>query len=227
MKVVTVLKVGGEYNEGHVAWLRKQIPDHIPVECLTDSVMPDDHFEGFTGAKKIPLQYNAWGGRGWWAKMELFRPDLRGDFLYVDLDTVIHDFDKLQFLILTTNWIEDYRPIVLADFYFPATSIGSGLMWLPEACRGAVWTRWIADPAGHIKHNHGDQDFLTPLFWDALRWQEANPFAVVSYKGHINEKHAPQFFKRGFNDFNKIAVVCFHGFPRPWVAALTEAWIPQ
>lgn len=219
MKILLVLRCGGEYNEGHVQRLHRQIPMDHDLYCLTDSAMPADHFEAVTGAKKIPMQFNAWGGRGWWAKMELFRPDIAGDFLYIDLDTVIHNPTFLDELATLTT------PCVLADFYFPGTSIGSGLMFLPESCRAAIWEKWIADPAGHISRNHGDQDFLTPRLWTADRFQERFPGAVVSYKAHISPEDGMQFFKPGFDDFEKIGIVCFHGNPRPW--QVNHEWIPK
>ena len=222
MKIVTVLKVGGEYNEAHVEWLTKQLAGH-EVYCITDSALEDKAFLQSTGATKIVLRYNAWGAkRGWWAKMELFRPELKGalgDFLYVDLDTVI-----------LNAALPDLgpAPIVLADFYFPGTSIGSGLMWLPQACRDAIWERWIACPEEHISHNFGDQDFLTPWLWNADRWQDRFPHAVVSYKAHLSPDDGQQFYKPGFDDMSRIGVVCFHGNPRPWAAKqrANHEWIP-
>lgn len=210
MKVALVLKCGGEYNEGHVAWIRNQLPADVDVVCLTDSIMPEDHFRAVTGATLIPLQYGAWGGRGWWAKLELFRPDIKGDLLFLDLDTVVTNPDFIQKVVGLCE------PIVLSDFYYPTTSIGSGLMYLPEACRGAIWDKWIADPVGHISRNHGDQDFLSPWLWKARRWQDEFPKAVVSYKAHLKPSLSMQHFQPGFDDLSKIAIVCFHGFPRPW-----------
>lgn len=219
MKIMTVLKCGGEYNEGHVQWLKKQIPDHR-VYCITDSIMPPDHFYGVTGCIKIDLLHGAWGSdRGWWAKMEMFRPDIKGDFLYADLDTV--------FLQSPRIFQEMTEPCVLADFYFPGTSIGSGLMFLPEHCRRAVWDRWNLDIQGHILHCHGDQDFLTPILWNADRFQSKFPFSVVSYKAHIDGSYAPQFYKPGFDDLAKIDVCCFHGMPRPWHVQHKHEWIPK
>lgn len=213
---MTVLKCGGEYNEGHVAWLRKQFPADAIVECLTDSTLDDEAFFYVTGAHKIKLIHAAWGGIGWWAKLELFRPDIGDDFLFVDLDTVIHDFEKLEAAIMVGITFGMNKPIVLADFYFPTTSIGSGLMWIPEACRSAVWEKWIADPAGHMSRCHGDQDFLTPWLWRANRWQNIAPGVVISYKAHLKPELSAQHFKPGFDNMDDVGVVCFHGNPRPW-----------
>lgn len=206
-RIVTVLKCGGEYNEGHVQRLKKQCPE-IEMDCLTDSDMPDDHFLAVTGAKKIPLQYGAWGARGWWAKMELFRPDIKGGFLYADLDTT--------FLKPPENFLRLDLTCVLSDFYFPHTSIGSGLMFLTEETRRFVWEKWIKDPAGHIQRNHGDQDFLTPWLWNADRFQTKFPFEVVSFKAHLSPEHGRQFYRPGFDDLSKVTAICFHGRPRPW-----------
>ncbi len=216
MKIMTVLKCGGEFNEGHVQRLKKQVPD-IEMDCITDSCMPDEDFKAVTGANKIRLLHDAWGARGWWAKMELFRPDITGDFLYADLDTV---FLKSPAHILALD-----KPCVLSDFYFPGTSIGSGLMFLTEECRSFVWNKWIKNPSVHISINNGDQDFLTPWLWTADRFQDKFPFEVVSYKAHINKEYGRQFFQPGFDDLSKITVVCFHGNPRPWHCS--EGWIPK
>lgn len=223
MIIFTVLKCGGEYNESHVAWLKKQLPGH-EVYCLTDSFLDQKKFRETTGANKIELRYNAWGGRGWWAKMELFRPEIRDNFLYVDLDTV---FLKLPKDFLSFDC--DAPPCVLADFYFPGTSIGSGLMWLPKKCRDFVWEKWMRDPGFHMTVNHGDQDFLTPWLWNADRFQTLFPGKVVSYKAHLSPDDGQQFYKPGHDDMTKIGVVCFHGNPRPWMARTraNHEWIPQ
>lgn len=227
MQLITVLKCGGEYNESHVAWIVNQLPGY-DVYCISDSLLDQKRFFETTGAHKIELRYNAWGGRGWWAKMELFRPEIKGDFLYFDLDTVFIDIEKIKILI-ENNRASGNLPIVLSDFYFPTTSIGSGLMYLPENCRTAIWDKWIRDPDGNIARNHGDQDFLTPWLWNALRWQNLDEFAVISYKAHLSPDDGQQFYRRGYDDFSKIKVVCFHGFPRPWEASArnNHDWIPK
>lgn len=207
MKILTVLKCGGEFNEGHVQRLKKQVPD-IEMDCITDSELSDEAFKAVTGANKIRLLHDAWGGRGWWAKMEMFRPDITGNFLYVDLDTT---FLKSPAHMLTLD-----KPCVLSDFYFAGTLIGSGLMFLTEECRNMIWDKWIRHPSVHIMMNHGDGDFLTPWLWTADRFQEKFPFEVVSYKAHLNKDLGRQFFQPGFDDLEKITVVCFHGNPRPW-----------
>lgn len=80
-RVLTVLRSGGEFRPEHVQALHRQIERHAPgaeFQCLSDVEIP--------GIDCIPLKHD-WPG--WWAKIELFRADLGGEFLYTDLDNVV------------------------------------------------------------------------------------------------------------------------------------------
>ncbi|EPV2076191.1 hypothetical protein ACV22K_004568, partial [Escherichia coli] len=84
MKIALVLRSGGDYNASDVQWLVNQLPKDYEIICLTD--LKCLHVPG---VKVIPL-INQWQKcRGWWAKIELFRPDITDDLFYLDLDTVI------------------------------------------------------------------------------------------------------------------------------------------
>ena len=108
MKIALVLRSGGDYNASDVQWLVNQLPKDYEIICLTD--LKCLHVPG---VKVVPL-INQWQKcRGWWAKIELFRPDITDDLFYLDLDTVIAG---------------DIRPILehpptsftmLRDFYHP------------------------------------------------------------------------------------------------------------
>lgn len=120
MKIALVLRSGGDYNASDVQWLVNQLPKGYEIICLTD--LKRLHVPG---VKVIPL-INQWQKcRGWWAKIELFRPDITDDLFYLDLDTVIAG---------------DIRPILedpptsftmLRDFYHPQYR-GSGALWIPN-----------------------------------------------------------------------------------------------
>lgn len=80
---------------------------------------------------------------GWWAKIELFRPDITDDLFYLDLDTVIAG---------------DIRPILedpptsftmLRDFYHPQYR-GSGALWIPNSVKAHIWSAFWQDPEGWI-----------------------------------------------------------------------------
>jgi hypothetical protein len=134
--------------------------------------------------------------------MELFRPDIIGDILFMDLDTVIvGPLDDLAAVRSLT---------LLRDFYKPE-HLGSGVMFLPEADRAEVWEAWMMSPQRHMRWHRGggDQKFLETLWLDkAARWQDVLPGQVVSYKADIR--------KHGDGVPADARLVAFHGKPRPW-----------
>lgn len=194
MQVALVYRSGGEYKDEHVTELIRQIEANLPfddIKVFSDRKIPNCHV--------IPLRYN-WPG--WWSKMELFRGDIAGDFLYFDLDTVIVD-DLAE--------IAGVKHLtILRDFYRPA-GLQSSVMFLPEADRRAVWKEWSKDPMQTIRHYQmrgvGDQAFLESLWLGKVQlWQDILPGQIVSYKVHCKNKQVP-FDAR---------VICAHGTPKPW-----------
>jgi hypothetical protein len=82
---VCVLKSGGDYVADYVYRLfdgiQRNFSGDFYFHCLTDVSLNHDCIKG------IPLEHN-W--KGWWSKIELFRPELfKGFNVYFDLDTVI------------------------------------------------------------------------------------------------------------------------------------------
>lgn len=196
IRVLSVLKSGGDFTPADVALLREGVHGQLPqvtFECLTDMSVP---------SPSIELQY---GWPGWWSKMELFRPDIHGDLLFFDLDSVI------------TGPLDDIIAVdqltLLSDFYHPA-HLASGVMFLPEASRQTIWDAWIADPEGNMATYedwsdgiHGDGRFLDELLGEtAARWQDLLPGQIVSYKMHVRPAAEVDPNAR---------VICFHGRPRP------------
>lgn len=202
MRIVTVFNsrsLNGarqEYEPKHVLALKNQCAKYAPFaafECLSDVRVP--------GVTCVPLKH---GYPGWWAKLELMRPDITGDFLFMDLDTVIiGDLED----ILAVN-----KLTLLRDFYRDGKKLkeglGGGLMYLPEADRAQMWDFWKTNPAFHMRmYCRGDQ-FLFERLWlnSAQRWQDVVPGQVVSWKVHCTGDVVPP----------EARVVCFHGTPRPW-----------
>ncbi|WP_348826653.1 hypothetical protein [Halomonas sp. RT37] len=195
-RIVCVLRSGGEYGTQHVQWLARQVD---MLQCLSDVPVP--------GVPHIPLQHD-WPG--WWAKLELFRPDLPGDLLYLDLDTVV--LGDLGPLIDATGG----KTTMLSDFYKPDLP-ASGLMYIAQRDKAAVWNEWIRGPQHHMRRcrtprRWGDQGFLASVL-RPQRWQDIAPGRVVSYKAHCRSGLPAT-----------ADVVCFHGTPRPWAAKAD--WIP-
>ena len=79
LKVVCVLRSGGDYDETYVLALYYAVLRHLTVPfeflCLSDVEVH---------CPSVPLN-NEW--QGWWSKIEVF--ELTGAVLYLDLDTVI------------------------------------------------------------------------------------------------------------------------------------------
>lgn len=204
-----------DYDAGYVDKLRKAVTRHLPTPhrfvCLTNIDVP---------CERIPLAHG-WGH--WWAKLELFRPDLDlGRVLYFDLDTVI--VGELSEIA------GRQRLTLLADFNKPEW-MQSGVMMLPADARARVWDAWIADPARHmdVHGGNGDGGFLRSVYGVAETWQEVLPGRVVSFKRHIAQSHYPKKWDQPASALPASArVVAFHGRPRPaempagyW---LREAW---
>ena len=198
-----VLRSGGDYGPEHVERLARQAGRHhpeAPFVCLSDMEVP--------GIRCLPLLFD-WPG--WWAKMELFRPDLLlGDMLYLDLDSsIVGPLDDM---------LGFGRLAIMRDVYRPG-GLQSSVMYLPEAERAAVWRAWIAAPDRWMREfrRGGDQAFLErPWRGHARRWQDDLPGQVVSYKVHVRKAHRRD---REFGDGTVpegARLVAFHGRPRPW-----------
>jgi hypothetical protein len=143
--------------------------------------------------------------------MELFRPDISGDLLFFDLDTVIVGDIR--------HFADICRTTMLTDFYQEAHP-ASGLMYLTEEDRAPVWEEWIRSPDQWMRQyrNGGDQHFMrgVQVIRCAQRWQKIFPKQIISYKCHIRTT-------RGDRDLPPEArVVCFHGKPRPW--SISAPW---
>ncbi len=192
LTVACVLRSGGDFRPEHVDRLWDGVSENFPGHsffCLTDMDVC---------CESVPLKY---GWPGWWSKMELFRPDLEGDFLYFDLDTIVLG-DIPDFAGLT-------RLTVLSDFHVP-DRVASGVMFIPQVDRAFVWNAWMKDATGHMRRQggRGDQGFLQDLWGGAPeRFQDRLPGQIVSYKVHVQANDKVPDDAR---------VMCFHGRPRPW-----------
>lgn len=198
MRVATVLRSGGIYRPAHVEALARQLKQWLPFDellCFSDMFVPR--------VETVPLLHK-WPG--WWSKMEIFRPDIAGDLLYMDLDTLlIGPLDD----IVNVN-----RLTILRDFYRDGVYKGrpeglqSSLMLLPEADRSEVWADFARNPevAMNSFTRLGDQGFLERHFLErAARWQDVLPGQVVSLKVHC---------RNGVPSNTR--VICAHGKPKFW-----------
>lgn len=199
MRAALVLRSGGEYQPKHAQELAAQLREQaLDVVVLSDVDVP--------GVERIPLRYPTW--RGWWAKMELFRPDIEGDLLAMDLDTrIVGDLSDIKARTELT---------LLRDFYH-LRKLQSGLMYLPVAARAETWVRWHDR---YMQVFQGDGNF-THHVWNgrARTWQDDLPDQVVSYKVHVMKDPTKSKHIGNGTVPNNARIVCFHGKPRPWAVA--------
>lgn len=193
MQVACVLKSGPEYTPDHLYRMVDAVLAHNPemrIVCLTDCEI---HHPGITA---VPLLH---GWKGWWSKIELFRPGvLTGPTLYLDIDTVVTGpLDGVP--------VGDFT--MLACVY-RGGDVGSGIMgWT----RTPTWIydAFLADPERYMRlykttARWGDQAFIRDHLGSAPKTFGKQ---FRSYKVHC---------RRGVPEGTK--VVYFHGTPRPWQA---------
>lgn len=138
--------------------------------------------------------------------MEMFRPDVTGDFVYMDLDTVIvGPLDGLAGVNQLAMLRDAYR-----DGKKLKEGLQSSVMVLPKNARSQIWDEFTVNPQLAMMFNRagGDQRFLE-RFWltKAARLQDLLPGQFVSWKVDCKLEQVPPDAR----------VVFFHGQPRPWV----------
>jgi hypothetical protein len=202
MRVFTVFRSGGDFLPHHVRVLRRQVFDWSPRDtqfiCLSDVPIP--------GVETLSLA-TEWPG--FWAKMELF--SLPGDFLFMDLDTVI------------LGPIDDFlKPR-------PLTTFGGALMWLPAESRKEPGEIFRADPEGIMREYGGEDVFLRAVwagehtvprtFVDQVirdrkmtrQWNDELPGQLVFRKYHGLLQPGCSITRS-----DNARIVIFSGLPRPW-----------
>jgi len=214
LTVLCVLRSGGDYHPEYVRKLRDGVARNLTIPyrfvCLADCDVP---------CERVPLKHD-W--RGWWAKCEIFRPDvLTGPTLYLDLDTVVvGNIDR----VATIPY--DFAMLDILEKNLPRIG-NSGAMWMAKPYPH-VYEKfaekpqyWIDHMAKHANNRYmGDQGFISDCFSDLEsipKLHQALPGFFKSYKyDHCQRRPPPG-----------CSVVCFGGPPRPaqaggWVA---QAWV--
>lgn len=133
-------------------------------------------------------------GRGWFAKLYLFKQFKEGKVIFLDLDTLI--VDNIDFL---DNYNGKFA--ILRDFYRPK-GYGSGIMMWRGGFGHEITNSYILDGCPDVIG--GDQTYIEQMVKTAKRVQDLFPNKVVSYK-----EHAMAGIPR------KAAIICFHGYPKP------------
>lgn len=192
--VACVLKSGGVYTPEWVYALKRGLNRHLSdfeFVCLTDMPLNPPHW-------RVSLEH-AW--RGWWSKLELFRPGLfTGPVLYMDLDTLpVGDLSAIASYAGTFA--------MLSDLFQPKLAQSGVMAWTPGPISHGVWQRFKADPASAMRRHRGDGEFIRSVVPKADRLQALYPGQIVSLKAHCRPpkvKGPPKGAR----------LVCGHGQPK-------------
>lgn len=195
MNIACVLKSGPEYGPKRLYAMADTVLAHNPganIRCLTDCDI------SHPGIEPVPLKH---GWKGWWSKLELFRPGLfDGPTLYLDIDTVV--VGSLEGLVAD-------RFTMLPNVYRPG-DFGSGCMaWTVPPVH--VYEQFCKRPALYMaqyrtSNKWGDQGFIRDYLGAKPQTFGAD---FRSYKVHCRSR-VPAGTR----------VVYFHGKPRPWDVTL-------
>lgn len=147
--VACVLRQGGKvgYDASWVHKLQAAVSRNLSIEhefvCLSDCDVD---------CKRIPLEF---AGSGFWAKLELFRPNLFSTpVLYLDLDTVIcQPIDDI------VSKVQD-QPFVMWHEY-DRDIHSSAMMWW-RGNHSYLWDTYCSHPLDHWKNLYGKP----PLYGD-------------------------------------------------------------
>ena len=220
--IMLVLRTGGDFKLRDVNLLasrislpyrREEREEEAPkVFCLTDLVATVTELRDVT---LLPMPFT-WPG--WWAKMNLFHPDLEEyrPFLFMDLDSaVVGDVAKLF-----PPPEHEGKLIALDDFYY-RNRIGSALLWLPKESSAVrkIWNAWKENPNPMMRKYRGDQDFIHSQRAVEITWQTFYASLLSSFK--------PRRGQRLSALPASVVIVCFHGHPRLWEAAEEVPWVDQ
>jgi hypothetical protein len=192
INIVCVLRSNGKigYDASWVEKLQNAVSRHLTLPhrfiCLSDCDVP---------CERIPLEDV---GQGWWAKMQLFRPNIfNGPVLYFDLDTVIckniNDIIKLVEHEKFVMWYEADKKIH-----------SSAMMWW-NGDYSFLWDKYISKSTEFWSEKYkevpllGDQGFVSEntshtLFTDI----------VPKEWFHISHKHDCET-----TDFSKVKILHF------------------
>ena len=203
MKIVTTWSGEGGFTAKHVQALARQCEKYAPLTdfvCITNEKVP--------GVECWPNR-NKWPG--WWVKFEAFAPEIKGDILYMDIDTVIvgplDTITKVNRLTLLRDAYRDGKRL--------KEGLQASLMMLREEDRVGPWEYFSTHPRTYMETYKikGDQPLLESYYLShAQRWQDILPGQIVSWKVDCG----------GGNAFKPAAIpvdarlIFFHGQPRPF-----------
>lgn len=181
------------------AGVKKHCSVPYRMVCLTDDPTP------VPGVELIPLEHPNWPGKGWWSKLEVFKPGkFEGPVVYLDLDTlVVGDVARL---------VPTSRKLIAPRNYGGAPGFCSTAFGF-EGGFGLLYSRFAAEPEKFSvrwdqfrKGGIGDQAFMAEtLMNEDLGWDYYPDHLVPSYKHHC---------RHGYPHKADAVAIAFHGNPK-------------
>ena len=215
-----VLKSGGGYGMKDVLLLSRHIRKNmgdVRIVCINDKVKQHHHIKQYE-IDIIPMQNN-WNG--WWAKYNLFSPDLQQyrPFLYVDLDTVVlKGLNKVVFCVK-----ENGKFVMLRDFY--QKKLASGMMWIPESSDkvDSLWANKGNMKFGKWNNQRHRMDYyIRNVIQSPDLFFQDIVSGIYSFKPRLN---GGAHWLNNLPEDSK--VVCFHGSPNIWKAMGKVEWVKE
>lgn len=215
INVALVLRTGGDtYNHKYVNALAENIRNNtnlkINLAVLTDN---SNGFDSNLVDEVIPFKHQY---RGWWSKIELFRPDIfTGRVFYMDLDTVVvNNIDALMTYNTTFAGIRDL---------YHHNFLQTGVMSWDSRYNHQVYENFVPDAARIMAYYaEGDAKWIRESVYNYDYLPDKFPGQIVSYKANCLNKST------GVVTIPKDAsIVCFHGKPRPHTITnpvITQHW---
>ena len=199
--VLCVLKSGGDFTLDYVVRLKNAIERNTttPHEfiCLTDITIDPKI------CKSIKLTQDL---KGWWSKIELFRPGLTkaGYIVYFDLDTIIAG--NIDDLFSINNYFSALRPWNRKNRALKM--LASGIMiWRNNNTLSFIFDQFKKEQA--VEFSRGDQEYITgTLKGNGVEFD----FLQDSFAGIYSYKRIRRL---GLGIPGDARIVCFHGTPRP------------
>ena len=176
IKIITVLKTGGEYNEKHVLAIKSQIEKYVnaPFEFLCLSDIKSKNF------KTVKLESDL---TGWFTKLELFK--ITGPCLYVDLDTIF--CSNIDRLINDLSSQQTSDIITMNDPYHMGNLNSSMMFWRDDV--SSIYSTFISDT------KYIDQNYIMKLDTRPQKFGDQNIIQCI-----VKELHMPWSFFPGIGD---------------------------
>lgn len=210
MITVAMVRTGDKYGVEYVQRLRDMVSRHlcqtIRFICITDQT------EQVAGVEMIRTELP-----GWWAKMALFSPEIRGPgkCVYFDLDTVIiDDLTPLSLVYADFATCANFTKAVVPAY---PCKYGSCIMVMRDGFGADIYSRFLAESDKIMAQcQYGDQQAIEQLYPNAVLLQEVLPDGFLVGRRDFTDKRPPGAAIMIFAGKHKP-----HNTPHRW---LQDAW---